>query len=603
MGILPFSTQVALYDAARYLQENQEAKARAAIASGRGKMTEAQIAEIDKILKDGPSEESARELQKIKPWIDARNIKGEALKYLIPASAQNLLRDVIKSTDFSSPYSISIALLGSSYLKGEENYPVLQAKFFEALGLNKDDSAAVMIEKLQGDFEKVGSLKIWLLGRALLAAINRGESDLQLKICSVMTELLKRAGNDPCSVWARGYLEMYGGNAQPIEETELLSQKTEEQGQDNVLWAIAMNLQSIKDKQIYDKQLQKLKSFTRTSSVVDALMTIPRKDFRAWAMSLVLLAAARMHDTSLYLEISTRLAQEIDESPSKGDRMLAILIADQARQLLTIDEEPVSLILQTSDPQAYAIMKEKFSQNKRVQADFDDAHYTVTFWHQGEEIRGIMWAEQLNGMVPCDLSLTGPVRGRAFFSLSSKSREKYLMQTENLQARAAQFFKSALPASIPGDSSLTPDRIIPDLLQKYDGLCIGEDHMSICSKRFLIENMAEMKANGVTTLFLEHLLADSSQKWLDEYSHSPSGSPMPPYLKNYLSLLDGCFYTDIRYNYAELVRSAKEAGIRVVAIDTTVSAFPVTTVELIEKRLLAMNFVAKQIMDREKRGK
>lgn len=39
MTILSYSTQLALYDAARYLQENQEIKAKEAIDGARGKLT------------------------------------------------------------------------------------------------------------------------------------------------------------------------------------------------------------------------------------------------------------------------------------------------------------------------------------------------------------------------------------------------------------------------------------------------------------------------------------------------------------------------------------------------------------------------------------
>lgn len=94
-----------------------------------------------------------------------------------------------------------------------------------------------------------------------------------------------------------------------------------------------MNLQSIsmaKDKSAWKKQLQEFQDFTNTHSIVDSLMAIPPQDFRAWAMSLVLLAAKRMGDQETYSQIIKVIGKEIATSPSKGDQMLATEIAHLA---------------------------------------------------------------------------------------------------------------------------------------------------------------------------------------------------------------------------------------------------------------------------------
>ena len=147
-------------------------------------------------------------------------------------------------------------------------------------------------------------------------------------------------------------------------------------------------------------------------------------------------------------------------------------------------------------------------------------------------------------------------------------------QTKQLLAEADDFFdhfrtNSGPLSDVPLDSEET---IIRDLLQtkKYPGIILGESHDEMSSKKFLIENMQVLKNNGVTTLYLEHLLYGSMQSDLDAYL--VSNESMPPVLETYLADLDwNNSITNKKWGFKALVQAAKEAGIRVVAIDTEAS--------------------------------
>jgi hypothetical protein len=98
---------------------------------------------------------------------------------------------------------------------------------------------------------------------------------------------------------------------------------------------------------------------------------------------------------------------------------------------------------------------------------------------------------------------------------------------------------------------------------------------------------------------------------LDDYFNSPSGTEIPIYVKKYLSNLSrGQMRKDFhdKYNYVEIVKAAKEAGIRIVGIDTSVSYAVAADDHLGVResrsadRYKAMNFVAAKIMKHEAKG-
>lgn len=147
--------------------------------------------------------------------------------------------------------------------------------------------------------------------------------------------------------------------------------------------------------------------------------------------------------------------------------------------------------------------------------------------------------------------------------------------------------------------------LLQNILKHNEGICIGEMHHDRSPKKLIIDNLEELKKQGLTTLYLEHLFYDSMQSRLDQYFKSDSQT-LNPILEAYLKNLDTGFRVrDNNYDFLALVKAAKKAGIRVVGIDTTVSYYcgvsDKTGVEDDQKRYLAMNSVATAIIEREQK--
>jgi hypothetical protein len=99
---------------------------------------------------------------------------------------------------------------------------------------------------------------------------------------------------------------------------------------------------------------------------------------------------------------------------------------------------------------------------------------------------------------------------------------------------------------------------------------IGESHMATASKRFLIENMRGMARSGVDTLYMEHLMSDLHQVWLENI---PRSGNLPTRLQDYLRALDQGHGMDIAsdYTFTRLVQAARREGIEVRALDCAAS--------------------------------
>lgn len=98
------------------------------------------------------------------------------------------------------------------------------------------------------------------------------------------------------------------------------------------------------------------------------------------------------------------------------------------------------------------------------------------------------------------------------------------------------------------------------------GIFFGEIHHHKFPKKFLEDNLEYFKQLGIKTLFFEFLFYDRHQKLLDEYFHS-TNDYLPPELAAYLSFKDessGCGFA----GYTNIVKAAKKAGIRIVALDS-----------------------------------
>lgn len=140
---------------------------------------------------------------------------------------------------------------------------------------------------------------------------------------------------------------------------------------------------------------------------------------------------------------------------------------------------------------------------------------------------------------------------------------------------------------------------------------VGESHQDVNPKKWLIENMSKLKQAGYSTFYFEHLYYDD-QKLLDDYFEK---GEMHPKLKERLKNLDngwgktsGTKYWDTN-NFTALIKAARDAGIRVVAIDIravyeTQNKNPGLQSDSDSKlRYQFMNFTATNIIKREEEKK
>lgn len=153
---------------------------------------------------------------------------------------------------------------------------------------------------------------------------------------------------------------------------------------------------------------------------------------------------------------------------------------------------------------------------------------------------------------------------------------------KQLEADAKEFMDETLPyiispAKYAVDTKATPDNQLLQLVNKNEGIVIGESHRHISPKKLLFDNMAELKKQGVDTIYMEHLMRVTHQKMLDDYFASPSDK-MPVMLRDYLIKQDRdqLVTNDPTYPYSFLgvVMQAKQQGIRVVAFDNQASYVP-----------------------------
>lgn len=326
------------------------------------------------------------------------------------------------------------------------------------------------------------------------------------------------------------------------------------------------------------------------------------------------------------------VVRAIDSSPIPQDAQQIDGITHQTADVLPAKLEPTALAVlktpiemilipfpfaheevQKKVREDYRRLKELFINSPDVSARFEDITKRITFYHHELEIKAILLVEnfELNQSLtltrsPCSLT----IRGTPSFTLASESRDKFLQREADLYRLADDFFKASHPANIELSAPLPVDRIIPGLLESYQGICIGELHSHLSPKKFLIDHMPTLKEAGVKTLFLEHLFYDSMQKWLDDYFQTASDAPMPKYLQAYLNNLSSgqsiFRTTESNYNYLEIVRAAKELGIRIVGLDTTISylcgASDKLGVKNSHNRYVAMNYTSVQIIRLESKG-
>ncbi|NWA27920.1 hypothetical protein HX866_23790 [Pseudomonas gingeri] len=150
------------------------------------------------------------------------------------------------------------------------------------------------------------------------------------------------------------------------------------------------------------------------------------------------------------------------------------------------------------------------------------------------------------------------------------AKQKLVELRSRLLTDALEFFKThtlpPAPTRPQPSRGSSPRTMIEAFYRNAEGLVIGELPTSPGSKVFLIENMATLAEQGVTTLYLEHLRTDIDQGRLNSFHKT---GLMNTELATHLRVL-GTVYGSASpgfYSYYRLVSTAQSHGIRVQALD------------------------------------
>jgi hypothetical protein len=150
------------------------------------------------------------------------------------------------------------------------------------------------------------------------------------------------------------------------------------------------------------------------------------------------------------------------------------------------------------------------------------------------------------------------------------ARRAFLANRRKLLSDADQYLKDVelaprveLPV-VPSEA--THAALIAAIYEKSNGLVIGEAHASAASKRFLIDNFATLKTQGVKTLYFEHLHLDF---FADDLAALNRTGVMSADLKRYLKDLDAGHRVDHGqpYTFHNVIAEANKQGLEVVGID------------------------------------
>ena len=176
-------------------------------------------------------------------------------------------------------------------------------------------------------------------------------------------------------------------------------------------------------------------------------------------------------------------------------------------------------------------------------------------------------------------------------------RERLMGDAEAFYAHLTLTERGALPTIAQSSS---PKTALKQLYENRQGLVIGESHSSVASNQFLIDNMALLAKQHVTTLYIEHLLTDLHQVDLDIFA---STGRMPSRLRSYVEDLDWGHLTDSTgtYTFENLVKTANRFNMRIRAIDC-MSSYRIAGLPDADgaTRLKMMNFFAHSIIAADK---
>lgn len=286
------------------------------------------------------------------------------------------------------------------------------------------------------------------------------------------------------------------------------------------------------------------------------------------------------------------------------------------RDYLGFEHEKASITQSDAIPEFLAVL-EQHGLHDKIRYEFSDEG--ILFHHSANELYYLM--EKCEALRPFIQDEDGNHmmgrygKGKKSVKGLGEEREKQLSRLgkmRNLVKEALDAFQqlpgllTPVKCTIKHISLKSEKAILHEVLidKNMLGICIGENHREHVARRFLIEHMKTLKEFGVTTVFMEGLQYDTMQKYLDAYFASP-GEDMPAILESFLQHLDEKKQTEEPYRYIDIVRQAKIAGIRVVGLDTSLSAkisVPNTNV-IVNRHIIratVFNYLAEKIIQHEK---
>ena len=140
-----------------------------------------------------------------------------------------------------------------------------------------------------------------------------------------------------------------------------------------------------------------------------------------------------------------------------------------------------------------------------------------------------------------------------------------------LSSASTEFTKSLAPkrkVNTEETRGFKEAELIKKCFETHTGLIVGEVHEHKSPKQFLVDNMPLFVSQGVTTIYMEHLLQERHQSLLDAYLHSAPDAAMPRELELYLNYLDKERNLSGSATFTAVVQAAKNHQIRIVAIDS-----------------------------------
>lgn len=157
---------------------------------------------------------------------------------------------------------------------------------------------------------------------------------------------------------------------------------------------------------------------------------------------------------------------------------------------------------------------------------------------------------------------------------SDQAKQRFFTKRKQLLRDADDYLREVVvPARVelpPLAEHVSHAALIAQVYQKSNGLVIGESHATSASKRFLIDNFATLKAQGVKTLYFEHLHMDFLARDLKTLNET---GVMTPALKQHLASVDKGHWVDAGqpFTFENVVVQARKQGLQVIGLDCAAS--------------------------------